>query len=80
MLMQFKGLLNLFACMECSVRETKSVKCDPCGSFLCEHLVVYLGGGECVCFLCRGYEDDPDEWPDWSYTMVPESRPSRDEG
>jgi len=78
--MKFHGLLNLFACMECSVNDTGTVRCDVCESYLCEHLVVYNNEGDIVCFMCRGYAEDPDEWPDWSYTMVPESQLSRDKG
>lgn len=68
------GFVNIFLCTECVVRETSVTACSCCDARLCPDLIAFNGYGKVVCFVCQGTAADLDEWPDWSYTLVPSSR------
>lgn len=65
------GYRDIFSCIACQMSGIGQAefKCNGCGVYACEHLVV-MDGGMMICFCC--YKDQTIKWPDYSYTLVPE--------
>lgn len=69
--MTLQGFRDVFCCLSCwKASESKDeFKCNGCGSYVCEHLVL-IDGGLVICFCC--YKDQKIEWPAWWYARIPE--------
>lgn len=70
----FQDYKDSFSCFACQRRGQgmDEFKCNGCGSYVCEHLVL-IDGGMVICFCC--HKDQERKWPDWSYTMIEDKDP-----
>jgi hypothetical protein len=68
--MASQGFKDVYSCLACrGIGEgTDEFKCNGCGAYVCQHLVL-IDGGMVICFCC--YKDQELVWPDWSYTRLP---------
>jgi len=78
--LNYPGYSNVFSCVSCEVSRSDFKDSDPeefqcagCLSYICKHLMLTDSDGH-LCFCCRGYPENQNDWPDWCFTMIPGDR------